>query len=137
MMFHSSGRLFVAWHNRETPHDPEWSAVVAALRAHDHATLRVLVVTEGGTPSRAQQQALTGVLAGKAIPVAVVSDATAVRFVASALALFMKRIKTFRSNELAQAYAHLGLTEAERRDADAFLAERPSRPSQRAARGSV
>ncbi|HEX5657450.1 MAG TPA: STAS/SEC14 domain-containing protein [Polyangiales bacterium] len=48
-----------------------------------------------------------------ALYIAVISDSTAVRFLASAVALIVRRLRTFPSGELESALAYLQLTPAE------------------------
>ena len=122
MESHRVGRLAIFWHDREAPREDDWNAALTLLSDVDLATLRVLVLTKGGAPTATQRARLGQVVHGP-VPVAVVSDHVGVRFVASTLALFMKRIKTFRTDELPAAYAHLDLSRAEASGADGFLAK--------------
>jgi len=123
MLARTSGRLAMFWHGSGAPSDLEWDRHLGLLGAQAKATLRVLVFTEGGAPSPGQQIRLAKVLGGLSLPVAVVSDLGGIRFVASALALFLKRLRTFTVDEREAGYAHLELTPSEREAAEAFFVE--------------
>jgi hypothetical protein len=114
------GRLLVISHEAGIPPDDEWNEALTMLSAHDLEQLRVLVFTEGGGPSPAQQARLAKVLArwSRTLLVAVVSDNTGIRFLASALALFLKRIRTFTRTDVTGAYRYLELSHQECQVAD-------------------
>lgn len=135
MATRSIGRLVAVWHGPDAPREHEWEELLDQLRAQSLQTLRVLVLTEGGAPSTPQKMELTKVLAAHPVPVAVISDVASIRFVASSLALLMKRIRTFPLSELGQAYAHLALEPTEARAADEFLQQHGVTPPPR--RGSL
>jgi hypothetical protein len=96
------------------PSDEEWEECMKILRSKDLSKVKVLVLTKGGSPTPRQQAALARVLAGNAVPVAVVSESAFVRFVVSSVALITKRIRTFQPSELDSALAHLQLSWSER-----------------------
>lgn len=114
-------RFVLVWHGTESPSQAEWDAAVRVVGQHASRPLRVMVFTDGGGPSISQQQQLLQALSGKSPLVAVLSDHVGVRFVASSLALFMKRIRTFRADEISLACEHLGLDGAERKAAALFV----------------
>lgn len=125
-------RLLLVWHGEGSPDEQAWEHVLELLDAHRDRQIRVFVLTEGGGPSAQQQLRLTHVLGARslALPVAVVSESPRIRFVASTLALFTKRIRTFAPNDLAGACAFLELNETEKHAASAFV-ERQRDSSQR------
>jgi hypothetical protein len=96
--------------------------MIEVLDSRRHSPVRVMVLENGGGPAPSQQLRLTQAIAARSmpLPVAVVSDSTRVRFIASTLALFTKRIRTFRLAEVDQALAFLDLNERELRTAEAF-----------------
>lgn len=96
------------------PRDFEWDECMQILQSKDLETVKVLVITEGGSPTPRQQAYLAKVLSGKAIPVAVVSESALVRFVVSSVALITKRIRSFHADDLEGAFGHLKLTAPER-----------------------
>jgi hypothetical protein len=120
------GALMVVWNGTERPLDEEWSEMIATMTrvaAECPTLLKLLVFTEGGAPTPSQQMQLARAIGGRPYPLAVVSDHLGVRFVASSIALFLKRIRTFRFEELPSAYAHLDLNEEQRKVAAEFVAE--------------
>jgi len=118
------GTLVLVWCGSEAMRDDEWSSMIAIHRAQpDLNKLRIFVVTEGATPSPSQQKQLFDLLGGRTVSAAVLSDGIGPRFVISALALFIKRIRGFRIDELGAAAAHLAMTPEEQRAAEAFLIE--------------
>jgi hypothetical protein len=126
MIVQRVGRLLIFLHGQGVPTDEEWQTALEMFTQTTPDQLRVLVFTEGATPSHAQQARLSKVLGrgARALAVAVVSDSIAVRFVASALALFLPRIRIFRPSELMQAYLYLELDAAENSAATEFVANR-------------
>jgi hypothetical protein len=109
------GRLLVVSHDAGIPPEEEWNEALGILAKHDLQQLRVLVFTDGGGPSPAQQVRLAKALSrwSRTLLVAVVSDNIGIRFLASALALFLNRIRTFSRSELAAACRYLTLTPQE------------------------
>jgi hypothetical protein len=128
------GRVLIFMHREGTPTDEDWQSALELFGSQSLEQLRVLVFTDGSSPSHTQQARLSKVLgrAARTLPVAVISESTAVRFVASALALFLPRIRTFRPIELQQACAHLELDTLESRAATEFVQSQAPAPKQRA-----
>jgi hypothetical protein len=123
MVTRSFGRVIATWHGVEAPSDAEWEVFLRALRVADLSVSRGLVLTAGGAPAAAQRRAMTAIVGVRPVPIAVVSEQGSVRFVASLLAMMTKKIRSFAPADLHSAYAHLALTPAEQRAADAFIAE--------------
>lgn len=118
------GTLVLCWNGPENTTDDEWSRMLALFRAQpDLDKLRILVVTEGGAPPPHQQKQLFHVLGGRPVTVAIMASGVGTRFVISSLALFIKRIRGFRLDELSDAAVHLALTPDELGAASAFLRE--------------
>jgi hypothetical protein len=117
--------LVVMRENIETPHDHEWDAFLALLNQNrdNFAKFRLLVVTDGGGPNAAQRKRLDGVLGGRSVRVAVVTESAKSRFIASAISLINRDHRGFSPAEIEAAYTHLALTPAERRLAEAALRE--------------
>jgi hypothetical protein len=74
---------------------------------------KVLVITDGGGPDLAQRESLAGVVRGRSVCSAVVSDSIKVRFIVATVALFSSKISTFTRSEIEKAYRFLGLTQEE------------------------
>ena len=119
-------RFVLVWHGAESPSQVEWDDAVQVVARQTSRPLRVMVFTEGGGPSISQQQQLLQAVKGKSPLVAVLSNHVGVRFVASSLALFMRQIRTFRTEEISLASEHLGLDSTERKAAVTFAEEQRS-----------
>jgi len=123
------GSLILLWNGRETPLDEEWSDMLATFRAQPAGEpIKMLVSTEGGAPSPAQQARMAPLMAGRMGRFAVLTDSVSHRFVASAMALFLRNIRTFAPGDLASAFAFLELNEEQRRAAVAFFRAQEAAP---------
>ncbi len=125
MLVRRVGTLLLLRQNTETASEAEWAQLLELLIAlHDDLpNLKIMVRTDGGGPSPQQRRSLQAALAGSPARVAVVSDHLKVRFVVSTLALFQKDLRSFLVKELPDAYAHLSMSESERRHAQKALTE--------------
>ena len=110
------GSTLVFVENERAPSDEEWGDFlkILALNRVDLAKLRLLVVTSGGAPTAEQRKQLAATLGGAPLLVSSVSDNMKIRFVTATIALFHSHMKTFSTQELDQAYDHLGLNSEER-----------------------
>jgi hypothetical protein len=108
------GSLVVLLQGTETPTAAEWSECIKLLSATtDLNATKVLVITDGGGPDLAQRESLAGVVRGRSVCSAVVSDSIKVRFIVATVALFSSKISTFTRSEIEKAYRFLGLTQEE------------------------
>lgn len=119
------GSMIVIRQNKETSSDQDWDDFLDMLVEHraNFASLKILVVTDGGGPSQPQRKRLEVALDGKPVRVAVVSDSMKTRFIVSSIALLNRDMSSFRASEMTQAYEHLGLTFDERRVAKTTIQE--------------
>lgn len=119
------GSLLLLRENQHTPTDADWDAFleILILNRPNFPQLRILVATDGGGPSPTQIKRLAKALGGRSVRVAVVTDSTRVRFIASTIALLNSKIKSFSSSEIRKAYDHLGLTTAEQRQSQQTLTQ--------------
>lgn len=102
--------IMVAYHGLHEAEDAEWDDYIAFVRSfHDQSGVRSFVYSEGGRPTREQQQRLTEAL-NPSCPIAVVSPSTAVRFVVSVIALEVRAIQLFQNDQIDEAFAHLACT---------------------------
>ena len=117
--------MIVLRENAVTPTDADWDEFMEILSAArpDFERIRILVMTDGGSPSTEQRKRLAIALGGKLVRVAVVTDSMKVRFIVSSIALLNREIASFANKEIAEAYAHLSLTRAEQKLAQAMIAE--------------
>jgi hypothetical protein len=114
------GSTLVMVENAQTPLDQEWDEFLQVLSDNRSQLpkLRLLVMTTGGGPNTQQRKRLEATLGGTPMRVAVVSENMKVRFIVSTIALFHRDLRSFSSSELAEAYAHLGLTTSEQRQVE-------------------
>jgi hypothetical protein len=98
-------------HGRPAPTDADVAAMIPAMvkLASDNELVRSLVITDGGAPSTAQRKRLFDALAGRSERVrnAIITDATSVRFVISAMSLVVDGIRAFSPQEINAALAYL------------------------------
>jgi hypothetical protein len=109
--------MLVSCETKEAPSDQEWDEFLRMLATHqaNFASLRILVVTDGGGPTATQRKRLQTALAGQSVKVAVVTDSIKVRFIVSSVALLNHSIATFSRSEFSKAIAFLGLGAGEYR----------------------
>ena len=106
--------LMVLFQGTTPPSDPEWDAHLrAVMSAPTDPPFRVLVVSRGAHPSRAQQQRLTALVRNRKTKVAVVTSAVGVRFVVSILTLINRHMRSFQPEQRGAALHYLGLTRAQ------------------------
>jgi hypothetical protein len=122
LIFQCTEQLLVVRHGRDAIPDGEWSALLRTLEQQPLNHMKILVLTDGGGPSPAQQLAVAKLTARISFTVAVLSDSVGMRFVVSSVALLVRRIRTFTSAELPGAAAFLELSPTELRTAETFFA---------------
>lgn len=117
--------LIVLCHGKHNPTDAEWAPYTQLLsNAFDKtSSTRVLVITEGGHPSRCQQLQMNGTLGGSVARVAVISPSVVARFVTSILVMTNPGIRCFSPAERNEAYAHLGLAPSQAPRVDRLVAQ--------------
>lgn len=113
----------VSCQTRFNPSDEEWDRWLHATLALSRqvGAFRLLVVTEGGHPTRAQIERLQRTKEGPEPPTAIVSSSVAMRFMGAALTFINSTIRCFAPTELDKAFAHLGLAPDERSLANATM----------------
>lgn len=114
MNFKVLDKVLVLVHTAENPNDEEWMSYVREIQRQGKDLLPQIVLTEGGRPNTVQRKALTDVLAGRSVKVAVLSEQAMVRGVVTAIGWFNKDIKAFSPSNLSPAMSYLGLSEAHR-----------------------
>jgi hypothetical protein len=106
------GRTVVMVQNAETPTDEEWNEFLRIVKT-DASGMRLLVMTDGGSPNAAQRKRLEVTLGGALPLVAVVSDNIKIRFVAATIALFHRTHGLFSKSDKPKAFEHLRLDKTE------------------------
>ncbi len=114
--------LVISCQTRFNPLDAEWEAWLTAAHALSmrRGDLRLLIVTEGGHPTREQLDRLREL---KRIdpPSAIVSPSRALRLLGAALHFVNPTIRCFTPEELPAAYGHLHLKASTAAEADQAL----------------
>lgn len=106
----TEARLLVSCQSKFNPSDQEWDRWLEAAWTLERRVenIRLLVVTEGGHPTKPQIERLRA--ANKSNPpTAIVSPSLALRFLGSALTFVNPTIRCFSPAELEQALGHLGV----------------------------
>jgi len=103
-------RLLLVVFGVHDPTDDEWIAFLQGVERHGFNRTVVLIVTYGGSPTRVQRRYLDELLAGRSIPVAVMSDRTAIQGVVTVLSWFNRKIRAFSSTGLLDAMAYLKIS---------------------------
>lgn len=109
-------RLVISCQNREFPTDGEWDNWLAAatqLRQQSN-DFRLLVMTEGGHPSRTQLERLRQTNGGCNPLTSIVSPSLGYRFMAAALTFINPKIRCFALDEVDKAFQHVGMTPVDR-----------------------
>lgn len=108
-------RLLVSGQKKTYPSDEEWDRWLAAARqleAEVPGRMRILVVTEGGHPTKAQLDRLLQANTSNP-PTAIVSPSLALRCFGSALGFINPAIRCYPPTKLERALEHLGLVPSE------------------------
>jgi hypothetical protein len=124
LVFESIGaaRLVVSAQTKFNPSDTEWDRWMVAVGSLEHQVqaVRLLVVTEGGHPTKQQLDRLRAANK-KNPPTAIVSDSLALRVMGSALSFVNPAIRSFTATQVEKAFDHLGLGAEERQRARAAM----------------
>ncbi len=115
-------RLLVSYQGPADPTDAEWSNWIVAADAlwKKAPEFRLLVVTEGGHPTRQQLDRLRSAKRSEPLTV-IISSSTLLYFVASIVALFNPHVDCFSPAHRDRAYSRIGLAPEERPAVDATI----------------
>jgi hypothetical protein len=100
-------RLFVVVYGARNPTDDEWRDYLDLVKRHGIDRTMQLIFTDGGEPTSAQRRLLNDLLAGRNVPVAVVSSSARVRGTVTALSWFNRTIRAFPPHGLSDALDYL------------------------------
>jgi hypothetical protein len=100
-------RLFLVVFGLVEPSDDEWRTYLKVVESHGINSTRQLVITEGGVPSYGQRKHLNDRLAGRNVPIAVVSGSRSLVAVVTAMSWFNRKIKAFPPSGFREAIAYL------------------------------
>jgi hypothetical protein len=100
-------RLFLVVFGTTDPSDEEWRIHLDLVQRHGIDRTMYLICTDGGGPSGAQRRDLNDSLAGRTVPVAVLSGSAHVRRMVMVLGWFNRKIRVFPPSGLGDATAYL------------------------------
>jgi hypothetical protein len=100
-------RILLVAYGAADPSEEEWDEYLALVKRHGIERTMQLILTGGGQPTPAQRRRLNEVLAGRTVPVAIVSGSRVVRGTVTALSWFNRKIKAFPPSGLREAIAYL------------------------------
>ena len=125
-----SESVFLICHTKKSPDAETWSAACHAVAEGLKRNHRVgtLVLTDGGGPSTAQREELAQATERKKYPVSVISSSSAVRFIASSMALFIPEMQSFLPADWRKALEHLGMEPMERKTVERAIRDFALRP---------
>jgi hypothetical protein len=116
--------LLVVHEGKNDPTDADWDIYSRANESMStKRPLRVLVVTDGGSPSAAQRQKLLAFTRRRRPKIAVVTTAVRIRFMLSIFALVNPDARSFLPIQLGAALAYLGLTATEAKAVSELVAQ--------------
>jgi hypothetical protein len=107
MAFKMVDRTFLVVYGAADPSDDEWGDYLRAVEQQGIDRTMQLVFTEGGGPTPKQTARLNDLLAGREVPVAVISPSARVRAMVTAMSWFNHRIGAFAPTAMADALAYL------------------------------
>ena len=100
-------RLFIVVCGAGGPSNAEWAAYLYLVRRNGVDRTMQIVVTEGGGPTPPQRRELDDLLAGRVMPVAIISNSILVRWRVLLLACFGRQTRAFRPSNLREALSFL------------------------------
>lgn len=103
-------RCVLLVHSEEAPTDREWDAYIDFVNAQLPDRIRILVVSNGGTPSAPQRNQIKDVATqfpDKTIPTAVITTSVLARGAVTAINWFFKNVRAFAPMEIAEALKFL------------------------------
>ena len=100
-------RLFIVVYGGKDPTDDEWVGYLREVERHGIERTVQLISTDGGGPTVTQRRYLNELLAGRAVPVAVMSGSTPIRGMVTALSWFNREIRAFPPTVLSDALDYL------------------------------
>ena len=88
-------RMFLVVYGAHAPSEDEWHDYLKSVEHHGVVSTTQLVITDGGAPTSSQRRFLDDLLAGRYVPVAVVSGSFAVRATVTVMSWFNWSIRAF------------------------------------------
>ena len=110
--------LLISLHTAEPPDEEGWREYSRQLLElivkdlNDSTKGRRIVFTDGGSPNLVQRAEINKILSGRTMKVAIVSNSPSTQGVVTALNWYNPLIRSFTPARVAEAWQHLGITEA-------------------------
>ena len=116
--------LLVVHEGENDPTDADWDVYFRTIESMStKKPLRVLVVTDGGSPSAAQRRKLLALTRRQRPKIAVVTARVRIRFMLSIFALVNQDTRSYLPTQLGAALAYLGLTAIEAKTVSELVAQ--------------
>jgi hypothetical protein len=100
-------RLFIVVCGVGGPTDAEWAAYLDLVRRNGVDRTMQIVATEGGGPTSAQRHKLEELLAGRVVPVVIISNSIRVRWRVAIMSCLGRQTRAFRPSDLREALSFL------------------------------
>jgi hypothetical protein len=100
-------RVFLVAYGTDSPTDEDWIEYLAELLGHGIDRTMQIIVSDGGAPTWAQSRELNRLVAGRKVPIAVLSQSAQVRGLVTVLSWFNRKIKAFPPYAIREAMAYL------------------------------
>lgn len=107
MAFKVIDRLFIVVYGTKDPTDEEWVGYIEDVNRHGIDRTMQLIFTDGGGPTAPQRRHLDEVLAGRTVPVAVMSSSPSIRLMVTAMSWVNRKIRFFPRTGLYDALSYL------------------------------
>lgn len=107
MAFKVIDRLFIVVYGTKDPTNEEWCGYIEDVKRHGIDRTMQLVLTDGGGPTGPQRRYLEEILAGRNVPVAVMSGSSSIRLMVTAMSWVNRDIRCFPRTSLYDALAYL------------------------------
>ncbi|MFT3769885.1 MAG: hypothetical protein QM820_31020 [Minicystis sp.] len=128
------GSVVICYYNADAPTDRDHRESIEFFRTLDFKYVKVLAITEGGSPSTIQRKEFNEALKGHEIPLAVVTDSRLVRGTLTAYGWFNRNIRAFSWADFLDALTYLKVQE---KNYEKFLGEVQKLQDQVRGKGSL
>ena len=113
-----TGTVVCTLHTEQAPSDDEWDAAMGLLDRHrraDGELASMLIFTAGGAPTVAQRRRGNQITMGRRCTRAICTDSKATLVIVRGLSWFAPGLKSFSTQELAEAIRYVGVSADEAR----------------------
>jgi len=119
--------LVVSVHTKKDPTREEWETLLVALKeaearkAGDLSRVLTLILGDGGSPDTLMRDALSRLLKGRPLKMAVVTDSVVARGAVTAIGWFNPQVRAFATSKGASVFEYLGMSDDEVRRTNELL----------------